>query len=336
MPAARRAVESPRQRSEVDRGAVAAADEHADALAGLGHVRAREQRREGGGATGFGPDRQRVEEAFLRAADSVVGDQDDALDVALRVREHQLADAARREGVGGDAVGRRVDRDPGRERARERRCAFRLDADDAHAPRVPGCDPTDQPAAADRDEQRVDLRQLPLDLRAERRLSQQRLALVEGVHGQRARLSDIGLARRQRVGVALAGDDQVGAVGADARRASPGAKWTARRWLPGAESHRRVGDGGAVIPARGGDDARRRDGAREQVGERAARLERARVLEQLELGPQPEIAQTELRRIERQDRGLADVGPDQLGGREDLVPLDWGDAREEAVARHQD
>ena len=56
---------------------------------------------------------------------------------------------------------------------------------------------------------------LLLQLQAEGALPQQRLVLVERVHLERAGAGGPGLAGLQRVGVAVAGDHQRGAVGAD-------------------------------------------------------------------------------------------------------------------------
>ena len=130
-----------------------------------------------------------------------------------------------------------------------------------------------------------------LDLEAERALAEQRLRLVEGVDWRARRFPHESLARRERVGVALAADDELGAVAADAlglgRRRDGGHENRRRR----AEPHRRIGDRRAVIAARGRDDAGLRDRTSQQVGEGAARLERARMLQELEL---------EVRRARRQ------------------------------------
>ena len=61
-------------------------------------------------------------------------------------------------------------------------------------------------------------RRLLLELEPERALPEQRLDLVVGVDRQRARLGRPRLARRERVGVPLAADDELGAVVADPLR----------------------------------------------------------------------------------------------------------------------
>ena len=149
------------------------------------------------------------------------------------------------------------------------------------------------------------------ELERERALAQQRLRLIEGVYRQRARLRRPGLAGRERVGIAVAADDQVGAVAPDALHLRGRGHGGHEDAGGHAEPHGGVRDGGAVIAARGGHHARRRDRAREQVGERAPRLERARVLEQLELQGQRELGEAEVGAIQLHDGRHADVGLDQ-------------------------
>ena len=76
-----------------------------------------EERRECGGAAGLDDETKDVPQHVLRAHDVVVFDQDDAIDVLLRDRKHQFADAARRERVGGDAAGWRIDGSSGLQRS---------------------------------------------------------------------------------------------------------------------------------------------------------------------------------------------------------------------------
>ena len=129
-----------------------------------------------------------------------------------------------------------------------------LDAHDLDAALVPGGDAADQPAAADGDQQRVDLGRLPLQLEADAALPQHGLDLVEGVHRERAGLRDIRFAGGQGLGVDLAADRQLRAVAADARDLG-------RRGDLGdedaglvAQAHGRVGHGRAVIAAGCGRD----------------------------------------------------------------------------------
>ena len=92
-----------------------------------------------------------------------------------------------------------------------------------------------------------------------RALPEQGLALVERVHAGRARLRGEGLARRQGVGVPLPHDLQVGAVAADPLDLGRGGDRRHEDLRPNAEAHRRVRHRGAVVAARGRDDAGRRD-----------------------------------------------------------------------------
>ena len=124
---------------------------------------------------------------------------------------------------------------------------------------IPGGDAADQPAAADRDKQRIEIARLIFQLLAERALAEKRLGLIEGMHFERAGAGGEFLACGERFGIALAADDQLGALGTDARelRRRGHARHEDRRAyfkLP-----RRIGDGGAVIAAGGGDHSRRRN-----------------------------------------------------------------------------
>ena len=198
-------------------------------------------------------------------------------------RKHQFADPAWRQRIGRDAARRRIHRPARFQRLGQRGRAFRFDADNADRARAPGGDAADQPAAANRDDHCLDVRRLHRQLETERALTEQRLGLVEGVHGERAGLFRPRLARRQRVGVAVAADDEIGAAGADPRnlggRRDRGHE-NLRRHL---ELHRGERHGGAVIAARGRDHARARNRAGEQVREGATRLERSGPLELFEL-----------------------------------------------------
>ena len=97
----------------------------------------------------------------------------------------------------------RVDGLAGLERHGQRRraSARRHDLDAAGEP---GGDAADQAAAADRDQQGVEIGQLFLELQPERALADQGLGLVEGVDRHRAGLRRPCFARGQRIGVALA------------------------------------------------------------------------------------------------------------------------------------
>ena len=132
-------------------------------------------------------DRARVVEDVLdRGADLVVRDADDLVDRRLHDRERELADLADRDAVGEDADAIEHDAPSGRERLVHRVRLERLDADDADArPQrldVAG-DPGDQPAAADRHEDRRDVAELvPQDLVGDRALSGDHERIVERMH----------------------------------------------------------------------------------------------------------------------------------------------------------
>ena len=189
-----------------------------------------------------------------------------------------------------------------------------LDADHLDAALVPGGDAADQAAAADRDQQRIEVGRLLLELEADAARAQHGLDLVEGVHGQRARLGDIGLARRQRLGVDLAADGQVGAVAADARDLGRRGDLRHEDARLVAEPHGRVGHRRAVIAAGRRGDAGGRHLAQQQIGERPARLEGARVLRELELQDRREAREPEVLGRDLEHGRAADVRADALVG----------------------
>src|SRR4029077_18324141 len=91
----------------------------------------------------------------------------------------------------------------------------RLDADDLDAARIPGGDAGDQAAAAHRDQHRIDIRRLALELEAERSLSHDGFVLIEGRHRHGAGFPHPGFASGERIGVAVALDREIGAIVAD-------------------------------------------------------------------------------------------------------------------------
>ena len=78
------------------------------------------------------------------------------------------------------------------------------------------------------------------------------------------------------------------------------------------------GDGGAEVPAGGGDHAGRWHLTREQLVERASRLERPRVLHELELGHDRRAAQL----TELEHGRSTDPTGDPLGGGADVLAPD--------------
>jgi hypothetical protein len=193
------------------------AQQNRDTFIGRGHISSRKQGRERGSAAGFRDDPKRLPQRALRRPDRVVGDQDEVPNEAGRDRKHQVPDTPRRERVGSDATGLGIDGTACVHRAMQRRRQFRLDRDDPDLAGEPRRDAADQSAAADRQQQRIDRRGVGLDLQSDAALAEQGLRLVEGVDGKSAAFVDEAVAGGQRVGVAVAGDDQLGTVAADAR-----------------------------------------------------------------------------------------------------------------------
>ncbi len=100
--------------------------------------------------------------------------QHDLVDLLADDREVELGAAARGQGVGGRGDAWQLDHGPGADALVERGRPHGLDADDAHrrADRLGGGGHSgDEPAAADRHQQQIDLRHLLEDLEADRRLA---------------------------------------------------------------------------------------------------------------------------------------------------------------------
>ena len=136
---------------------VGAADQRGDAFAGCGTIGPRAQRSEASGAGRFGDDPQFVPQRALRVADGVVGNQHRVTDQGAGDFEVGRADATGAQRIGGDAGDRDVDRLPGLQRLVQRGRAFGLDGDDLLRRAERGGAAGDQAAAADGDQQRVEL-----------------------------------------------------------------------------------------------------------------------------------------------------------------------------------
>src|SRR5262249_38900831 len=104
-------------------------------------------------------------------------------DVPLCQRKHQLADTARCKRICRDAAGWSVDRPASSQRFRQRWGLLGFDADQMCVPRVPAGDAADQSAAANCDENRIEIGHLNLQLEAQCSLPEKSLDLVEGVNG---------------------------------------------------------------------------------------------------------------------------------------------------------
>jgi hypothetical protein len=211
-----------------------------------------------------------------------------------------------------------------------------LDADDVNAAAVPGGDAADQPAAADRDQQRIDLRRIAFDLQPDRALPEQRFRLVERMHWQRTRLRHELFAGRQRIGIAIAGDDQLGSVAADQcnLRRRRHFRQKDRRFY--AARLRRIGNRNAMIAAGSGHHTRLADFARQQVGERTTHLERPGVLQAFEFQLQRPRRQTELGGINDDGRGVPDIGPDQRLVARNRIAGDGGGSQHERLSTRID
>jgi len=136
--------------------------------------------------------------------------------------------------------------------------------------------------------------------------------------GERAACRDIGLARGARILIALAADDEVGAVVANALDLGRGGDARHEDLRRNATPHRGISDGGTVIAARGGGDAGRRHLPQAEIGEGAARLEGAGMLHELELQQERRGGEAEIGGIDGDDRGSPDMRPDDRLGRSDL------------------
>ncbi len=284
-----------------------------------GPIRSRQERGESGSAPGLGHDPQLVPERLLRRADCLVGDEHHAVDEAPRDREHQITYSARGERIRSDASGRRIDRLACLERFHERRRGLRLDPQHARRAAIPGGNPGDQPAASDRDEERVERRCLAFGFDAERALAENRLGLIVGVDRQGAGSFGPSLACGERVRITRAADEEIGPVIANALDLGGRGDAGHEDLRPHGEFLRRISDGRAVVSARRSDDARLRNFSREQIGKGAARLERSRMLQLLELQGDRKRVEAEFGRVDLEQGRAADVRPDQR--------FDLGDAR---------
>ncbi len=197
-----------------------------------------------------------------------------------------------------------------------------LDRHHAHFSRKPRCDAADQPAPADRHQERVKIGDLIAQLHPDRSLAEQRLDLVESMHGHRATLHPPSFAGDQRVSVPFAADHQIGAVAADAgnlrRRGNLRHEYLGSDF----ELVRRIGHRNAMVAARCRDHAGGRHIAHQQIGEGSACLERTRVLHELELEmnfsrPETEVCASGL------DHGrVPDIWPNTALGFDDRMWVD--------------
>jgi hypothetical protein len=131
---------------------------------------------------------------------------------------------------------------------------FRLDAHDLDAAPKPGGDARDEPAAADRDEDGVELVEASafevlLPLERNRPLARDRFDRIVRMDQERAALRGIGVAALLRHGIGRAADDSLGAIGLDLGDLR--ARRRFRHEDAGADSELASGEGdrGPVVPA---------------------------------------------------------------------------------------
>jgi hypothetical protein len=144
--------------------------------------------------------------------------------------------------------------------------------------------------------------------------------LVERMDAHRARAGSPLLARGARVVVAVAGDDEIGAVAADALDLRGGRDGRNEDLRGNAQAHRGVRGGNAVIPAGCSNDSRLRHVAQEQVRECAAGFERAGMLEVLELEKERTVVEAEVAAADFDDGSAPDVRSDRRAGAIHLRP----------------
>ena len=198
-----------------------------------------------------------------RLLDRRLRHQHDVVDEAAGDRQRQLADI-----LDGDAFGERLAADllgAAAERAPQRRVELGLDADHLglRRQRLHGNgDAGEEAAAADRNDDDVEIASLSDDLEADRPLAADHLAIVIGVDENRAGLGDQLLHLALRLGEGLALEH-------DMRAESPGRRDLHEGARPRHDDRRRdaealgvIGDRLGVIAGRHGDDAARALGRR--------------------------------------------------------------------------
>ena len=152
-------------------------------------------------------------------------------------------------------------------------------------------------------------------------MSEERLHLIEGVHGYGTSLCDARLAGGERVRIAVAADDQLRSGlpdPCDLRRRGDRRHEDPRSYP---EALGGIGDGDAVVAARGRHDPCRGNLAHEEIRERAARLERSRALQLLELQDEPERGEAEVSCVHLKYRRYPHIRPDDPVGRRDSLPI---------------
>jgi hypothetical protein len=129
-------------------------------------------------------------------------------------------------------------------------------------------------------------------------------------------------ARGQRIGIARARNDKLGAVTPDALDLGGRGDVGQKNRGGHAEPLRRIGDRRAMIAAGGRDHAGRGYLAQQQIGKGAARLERAGMLQQFQLESDRQRRQAEIGEIGGKQRCAADIGADHGFGRRNALARD--------------
>src|SRR5262245_26621067 len=307
---------------KVDRHRICAAYKNSDALLRLGAISARKQRRERRGPARLGDDSQHLPKGFLRSPNLIVCNQRDAAHIFFRDRKHQRAYTTWGERVRRDAPRFGVDRFSSLESLIECGRGLRLDADYLDTAGVPACDAANKPAAADRDKERVEVRDLFLDFQTNCPLAEQRSHLIVRMERERPTLPAPGYTRGKRVRIAFSLYDQVRAITTDLLNLRLRCDAGHKNCSLHPELHSGIGDRHAMIAAGGRYDAGLWEAVGEQVREGAARLERTRMLKGLQLKTHPRRAETEIDAAGLDHRGFAYVWLDALIGRRNSVSTD--------------
>ncbi len=223
---------------------------------------ARQDRGDAHGARGLDDELGALEQHEERSRDVILFDSDDLVDDVADDFEVDAAGLA-----DGDPVGdSRCDRDLGRlpcdERDRVGRRIGGLHPDDAHGSSELGRllfdragDSRDEPSAADRNEDGVDIRLLLQDLETERALTHYYVAVVEGVDEDGARLlRELGRCA-QRLIDDVAAQLDVGAILLGGRELRQGDAHRHEDGRADAQLARCEGHALGVVAGRGGDDS---------------------------------------------------------------------------------
>ena len=194
--------------------------EHGQRLAGAADL-AGEDRGDADSARRLHDDLRLLEQNEDRPGDVVVADRDDLVDEVLDDLEWHSPGLRHEDAVGDRRARLDLHGMPRGERRRNRRGVLCLHADHANSPSGGGRgglrgggDPGDDAAPADADQDRVDIRRILDQLKAERALPDHDVAVVEGMdHDGAGALRELG-GQAQRRGDRLALEHDLGAVAA--------------------------------------------------------------------------------------------------------------------------